>query len=191
MAPPNNSNPATAQKPIALVNNAYSIRSWPCSSRASRVRRWSISVTSNEGERTGRGPPDALLPSLGDQRRHRGDVGGHLVVPSFQVGTRCCRTRRRDDRNERRQQRVLDEVLALIFPNKPNKQTLHVLLRAKRLRSGAASRHLRACERAIAPRHPMCGTALVFPPAAPAQRSLRSVASAVRRRDKCRDPATA
>src|SRR3954452_14972967 len=102
---------ASAASPKKAVSRAYSTTSCPLSSRA--IRRSHLGIAHLASSRILLRGSAAAGPSAAAERRaypreHRGDGVGH-------------RRKRRSDRqrNQRHQEHVLDQVLALVIPEQP------------------------------------------------------------------------
>src|SRR5262245_2203608 len=125
------SKPATPANPTAPVRSAYSIRSWPSSSTTSRFSDESANVFSivvSSRSAPGRSPrpvPTRLLQLV----RHVLHFSLEGRIPAVEGFAGQRRASRRRHAQERREQRVLDQVLALILTNETNHQTLHLFLR--------------------------------------------------------------
>src|SRR5688500_4018168 len=84
MAPLIRLNAAMPARPMNVVSNAYSMRSWPCSSK--KIRRRKPSTWGPEESRAdARGPPDSKRQGLaGSRGRRAGYARRHGVVPAVQ-----------------------------------------------------------------------------------------------------------
>ena len=140
-------NTAQPASPMNAASNAYSIRSWAPSSAVKRATNPSrlpsprairrslerifdlapAAPTNLRTNRTGGRPedrPPVTLSSLGSRRRRTRDClgvrvqGGHVAADGLD-------DRPRHHRDERREQHVLDDVLARFLTNETIEQVLH------------------------------------------------------------------
>src|SRR4029453_3106425 len=124
---------AYATTETKAARNAYSMMSCPSSSRTKRRPRFVI-VISRKLERADR-QSNLPVPSI-DCLRRRGSRlirhGIHSREDGLHIAADGDEKAPGHDRDERRQQRVLDNVLALFLTNETNDQTLHLSTPQKR-----------------------------------------------------------
>src|SRR5689334_11364098 len=110
------------------ASNAYSIRSCPCSSLSACFNSRSIVRSSSAPTLMpgGPGPPSIDRPGccLGAARNGR-HLRVDVLVDAVDALADALDRGNRDQRDEAGQKRVLNQVLAFIFPHEPLNQTLH------------------------------------------------------------------
>src|SRR5690348_559266 len=108
------------------VRSAYSTRSWPVSSvRSRRSTSFIFVVRQKDRGRAEPCPPDRCQRAVVRLARRTGrsiHVGGDLAVPVVQRSAERGGADDRHETDERRQQRVLDEVLPLLVTNEAHEE---------------------------------------------------------------------
>src|SRR5581483_7774747 len=115
---------------MKAASSAYSIRSWPCSSRSARIKsRFMIPILLERA--LGCRAVPVRPASIGVERalrpaaRNLGNLGIDVVVDAVDAAADVLDRRYGDQRDEPGEKRVLDQVLTLLFADEALEQILH------------------------------------------------------------------